>query len=145
MQGAKVVGADTRCSNNQTSSLFAFLKVALPADTAASLNLGVTTNATDSIEPIDSLQYLFDSKVLCFPLHIRNYEANGISVTPVPAHGSVSILSCIQTTDEFKMILWNSPGKVVYTGLIQNGKQTLHLENLPAGFYYYNILSVKVS
>ncbi|NND94628.1 MAG: DUF1028 domain-containing protein, partial [Flavobacteriales bacterium] len=33
MQGANVVGADTRCASNGTSSLFAFVKVAQPDDT----------------------------------------------------------------------------------------------------------------
>ena len=33
LQGANMVGADMRCTNNGTSSLFAFVKVAQPSDT----------------------------------------------------------------------------------------------------------------
>ena len=33
LQGANIVGADFRCTNNGTSSLFAFVKVAQPSDT----------------------------------------------------------------------------------------------------------------
>ncbi len=32
LQGANVIGADTRCADNNSSSLFAFLKVAAPTD-----------------------------------------------------------------------------------------------------------------
>ena len=32
LQGAKIVGADSRCETNGTSSLFAYVKVAQPTD-----------------------------------------------------------------------------------------------------------------
>jgi len=62
MQGANVVGADTRCAPFGNSSLFAFLKVAQPSDAfgAPSLLLSVRTSGFQRIEPIDSLQSLFD-------------------------------------------------------------------------------------
>lgn len=66
MQGAKVPGADTRCLSNGTSSMFSFIKVAKPNDPANHpfLRLFVALNPV-GIEPIDSLQTLFDAEAPC--------------------------------------------------------------------------------
>ena len=63
LQGANMVGADTRCSTNGTSSLFAFVKVAQPDDTfgSPSFKVSVRTQDNTGIEPIDSLQTLFNN------------------------------------------------------------------------------------
>ncbi|MCB9235367.1 MAG: DUF1028 domain-containing protein [Bacteroidia bacterium] len=62
LQGANVVGADTRCASFGTSSHFSFLKVAQPTDPDGqpSLLLTVKTAPSSGIEPIDSLQSLFN-------------------------------------------------------------------------------------
>ena len=64
MQGANVPGADARCLGNNSSSLFAFLKVAKPSDdfSSPSLIVSLRTHSGDSIEPIDSLQALFTAQ-----------------------------------------------------------------------------------
>lgn len=68
MQAAKVPGADSRCLSNGTSSMFAFLKVArvddMPNDPA--VRIFVAYNP-EGIEPIDSLQGLFDLLDPCLP------------------------------------------------------------------------------
>lgn len=67
LQGANVVGADTRCNANGTSSLFAFVKVAQPTDAigAPSFLVSVKTIGGAGIEPIDSVQVLFDAQHAC--------------------------------------------------------------------------------
>jgi uncharacterized Ntn-hydrolase superfamily protein len=67
MQGANMIGADSRCTGNNSSSLFAFLKVSLPTDTFGkpSFLVSLRTHSGDSIEPIDSLQKLFDAVRTC--------------------------------------------------------------------------------
>ncbi|PTM03946.1 MAG: secretion protein [Bacteroidetes bacterium] len=69
LQGANVVGADRRCTKNESSSLFAFIKVAQKEDSFGepSLLLSVRTHAGDSIEPIDSLQVLFNEALYTCP------------------------------------------------------------------------------
>jgi hypothetical protein len=69
LQGANTVGADRRCSANKSSSLFAFIKVAQKDDIFGepSFNLSVRTHAGEFIEPIDSLQILFDNQYLSCP------------------------------------------------------------------------------
>ncbi len=72
LQGAKVVGADTRCATNGTSSLFAFVKVAQPSDVfgSPSFLVSVRTADGDGIEPIDTLQVLFDAAHTCSALEL---------------------------------------------------------------------------
>ncbi|MBE0647965.1 MAG: DUF1028 domain-containing protein [Bacteroidales bacterium] len=67
LQGAKVIGADTRCASPyQSSSLSAFLRVGKPENSADSLYLDLwmaypqTWGTVVPVDPIDSLQTLFD-------------------------------------------------------------------------------------
>lgn len=97
MQGAKMVGADSRCAANGSSSLFAFLKVTLPLDTFGfpSFLISLKTPANAGIEPIDSLQTLFDAQKSCTlnlvgaPANERS-EAN-VWVYPNPAGNTLNI------------------------------------------------------
>ena len=57
MNGAKVVGADTRCMVEGTSSLSAFLRMALPTDSYNNLFLDINVAGTaPNVEPIDVLK-----------------------------------------------------------------------------------------
>ena len=61
IQGANVSGADTRCLQFGTSSLSSFLRLAKENDNPDSLYIDINVNSVDSgIEPLDSLQVLFD-------------------------------------------------------------------------------------
>ncbi len=92
LQGANVVGADTRCASNGTSSLFAFLEVAQPDDpfNQPSLSLGVRLGST-GVEPIDSLQALYDAWLIT--AGIPGWEqASPIHVAPNPVRDRLVIL-----------------------------------------------------
>jgi uncharacterized Ntn-hydrolase superfamily protein len=81
LQGANMTGADTRCSGNGTSSLFAFIKVAQPTDIfgSSSFNISVRTHSNSNIEPIDSLQIIFDLSYSCSSLNIsENHSFGGL-------------------------------------------------------------------
>jgi uncharacterized Ntn-hydrolase superfamily protein len=65
LQGAKVVGADTRCSTYNTSSSSAFIRVAKSTDPLngpywCDLNVRIPNSSLQNNDPIDSLQVLFD-------------------------------------------------------------------------------------
>lgn len=85
LQGAKVPGADTRCLSNGTSAMFAFIKVAKPGDDAAnpSLRLFVSYDP-DGIEPIDSLQALYDAEAPCVTPTVEAGAALSFSIVPNP-------------------------------------------------------------
>lgn len=87
MQGANLVGADARCAENGTSSLFAFLKVAQPNDEPGepSLVLGVITEDGAGIEPIDSLQVLYDEWSLVANPSVGEFHSSEINLFPNPA------------------------------------------------------------
>jgi len=62
LQGAKVIGADTRCINRGTSSISAFIRVAKTTDPPSGpyyLDLNVN-NTPVGRDPIDSLQILYN-------------------------------------------------------------------------------------
>jgi uncharacterized Ntn-hydrolase superfamily protein len=93
LQGAKMVGADTRCASNGTSSLFAFVKVSAPTDTYGlpSIKFTVMTHGNDKIEPIDSLQTLFDAEHNC-TVGVKNYpQQEGIVISPNPATDYITL------------------------------------------------------
>ncbi len=76
LQGANMVGADTRCATNGTSSLFAFVKVAQPTDVFGSPSFLVSVRTADGagIEPIDSLQTKFDLVKNCGPANLNELK-----------------------------------------------------------------------
>jgi uncharacterized Ntn-hydrolase superfamily protein len=65
LQGAKRIGADSRCAPKGVSCLSAFIRVAKPADTDANygkLSLDINIDpAPEGVDPIDLLQKEFDS------------------------------------------------------------------------------------
>lgn len=73
LQGAKVVGADTRCAVRNTSSESSFIRVAKPGDTTGTLFLNLKVlNAPVNRDPIDSLQVLFNQ---WFTTNAYNYSS----------------------------------------------------------------------
>ena len=61
LQGANIEGADSRCLDNGTSSLSAFIRVAEASDSEDSFFLDLNVNNTNNgQEPIDLLQALYD-------------------------------------------------------------------------------------
>ena len=76
LQGAKVIGADTRCFDDQVSSLSAFLRVAKFNDNPDELFLDIIVEATpEYVDPIDEVQEEFNN----FNLSINNYEIKNIA------------------------------------------------------------------
>ena len=65
MQGANIPGADTRCLNDNISSLSSFIRVARPNDSSNNIYLDLRINNTfGNSEPIDSLQTIYNQWVV---------------------------------------------------------------------------------
>lgn len=92
LQGAKVPGADTRCLSNGTSAMFAFIKVANPGDNPANpaLRLFVSFDPV-GIEPIDSLQALYDAAAPCTTPTDEPGADIRFTVVPNPTAGAVHV------------------------------------------------------
>jgi uncharacterized Ntn-hydrolase superfamily protein len=141
LQGAKMIGADTRCTSNGTSSLFAFLSVAKPTDTFGnpSFRISVRTASGDQKEPIDSLQKRFNqSSISCgIASAIKTSAVTHPTplISPNPFTESTQIVlkgRSIQKTEIFTA-LGESKKEALYEE--NTGTVTLNSVGLPAGHY----------
>ncbi len=140
MQGAKVIGADSRCNTKNTSSLFAFLQVANPTDVhkQPSLNISLRTKDGEGIEPIDSLQQLFDKVENCAPLSISSNSATKlVRVFPNPTNGNLYV-HCANF-DHAEIIIYNIWGQQLIKKRLSSAVQLIDITNLLTGMYSYLI------
>jgi len=139
LQGANMIGADTRCASNESSSLFAFLKVAQATDQygSPSFSISVVTKDKDQIEPIDSLQTIFDAKNQCINTsNSDNQLKNVIKIYPNPSKDFLTI--------ELRNAVIGTPfdvidllGQVVFTGKLESDRTDISIQNLPNGLYLF--------
>lgn len=115
MQGANVPGADSRCLDNGTSAMFAFLKVAKPGDSAGtpSLRLFVSYDPL-GIEPIDSLQALFDANFVCLSDVDEAASAIPFSVVPNPSTGD-TVLGLPENLGAVRLDIFDMHGRLLQT------------------------------
>jgi len=84
LQGAKVIGADTRCAVRNTSSQSAFIRVANLSDPPDSLYLDLwmaypqNYSGVFPVDPIDSLQILYDIWKTTLPVKENKKNPEGI-------------------------------------------------------------------
>ena len=142
MQGAKVVGADTRCANNGTSSLFAFLKVAQPGDSTGSPSLLVTvkTPGGSGIEPIDSLQNLFNAVTNCSITGTPILTLPSLTIFPNPTTNAVTI-SGKDVLDLKFFRLYDMKGRLLREERVSVLPLQLDLQSVKAGVYMLELLS----
>lgn len=110
LQGANVVGADTRCTNNGTSSLSAFIRVARPGDTTGSFYCDLNVpEVPEGMEPIDSLQTLFDAWWEIVVGTSESQDESGIMVYPNPANDHITI----QTETSYQIAILDNLGTLL--------------------------------
>ncbi|MBL4655947.1 MAG: DUF1028 domain-containing protein [Bacteroidia bacterium] len=141
LQGAKEVGADSRCTSNGTSALYAYLKVAQPSDSLdnPSLFLGVKTSDGAGTEPIDSLQTLFDSTVNCISIGINDYNVKTeILIYPNPGSFIFKIKCNNCDNKHKKLIIYNIMGQMLFEGEIVN-ELSVNTSNWKKGIYIVQV------
>lgn len=123
LQGANVPGADTRCMANGTSSLSAFIRVARPTDTTGNFYCDLNVPSVPAgMEPIDSLQVLFDNWLGTI-VGLKEFEPGLRPVIyPNPASAILSVR------------VQQAPG----------GPQPSDAENLTGEVSLYNMLGVRM-
>ena len=135
MNGAKVVGADTRCTVEGTSSLSAFLRMALPTDSYNNLFLDINVAGTaPNVEPINVLQTKYNqwknSNIsYCDSVSsIEIYNKKDIEVHPNPTNDLITI----SNVEESKKIeLFSLNGKFLETFK----SSSVSLRNYSKGIY----------
>ena len=105
MLGARVVGADTRCMNEGTSSLSAFMRMALPTDIYNDLFLDINVAGTaPNIEPIDILENKYNLWKTNHPTYCQSVSFDDvvfdkyINVHPNPTADIITVNSSSQIT-----------------------------------------------
>jgi uncharacterized Ntn-hydrolase superfamily protein len=143
LQGAKVVGADTRCGSNNSSSLFAFLKVSKSNDAygAPYINIGVRTATNTFVEPIDSLQSIANGINLCSITTdiTENPIGPEINIFPNPNLGSFSIYLYDLKRGQTFFDLYNCVGQNVLSGEISDNMKSVDLTGQPSGIYFLKV------
>ena len=146
LQGAKVQGADTRCTQYGISSYSAFIRVARPQDTTGTFVLDLTVNTyPGNIDPIDTLQALLNSLGGCNFTSVTDHalsEHFSASVFPNPASEKLNIIPHPLRGTEIVSI-YNITGKKVYEENFssRSNMMTVDVADLPPGIYSVNVQS----
>ncbi|HET6226676.1 MAG TPA: DUF1028 domain-containing protein [Bacteroidia bacterium] len=140
LQGANMVGADNRCSSNGTSSLFAFLKVMKKTDTFGnpSFLISVRTHDNAGIEPIDSLQKVFDKKHgFCKIItSIEDLENTAIvQAYPNPVDRLLTIRANQSNELETTFLITDALGRKMAEGKVRT-QVVINMEAWGAGIYF---------
>lgn len=148
LQGAKVVGADTRCTGSNKSSISSFLRIRKPGDTVGTQYLElVVGNTTGSNDPIDSLQVLYNQWLL------TNVGSAGEEVAvspelyqnfPNPFNPVTKIKFSIPKASFVSLKVYNTLGKNISNLLNENMNPGVYYSpfsgaDLSSGVYYYTL------
>src|SRR5690606_34222410 len=148
LQGAKVPGADTRCSGRGTSSISAFVRVARLQDTTGTFWLDLNVNNVPfGREPIDSLQILFNSWLLTSIEPVSNNIPSNVTLYqnyPNPFNPSTKIRFDIQDQGFTSLKIYDLLGREVSTLVAQElnpGSYEMNWDAgyLPGGAYFYSL------
>ena len=136
LQGAKVVGADTRCTQYSISSYSAFIRVANSSDVAGSLHLDISVNTyPGNNDPIDSLQILFQQWGGCAPVYVQPVlSGKGIFIYPTIANEKFFI----NTKNSATYTIHDLLGREVLHGKVSS-LETIDVSNWTKGIYFVTV------
>lgn len=147
LQGAKVIGADTRCAGRNTSSISAFLRVGRTQDTLGTLYLNLNVNNTPvNKDPIDSLQVLYNN----FLTSVKNVSAeipSGIFLEqnyPNPFNPITNLNFGISKAGFVSLKIYDMLGKEVAALVSESLNAGIYeitwlAGNAPSGIYFYTL------
>ena len=114
LQGAKVVGADTRCAGRNSSSLSAFLRVARPENQPDSLYLDLWMaypswfTGVAPVDPIDSLQTLYDIWKTTTSIPAREHPClNCVKILQNPGSATLLDFSACPGWQQFRLEIYD--------------------------------------
>lgn len=141
LQGAKVIGADTRCFDDGTSSLSAFLRVGKPGDPPDQLYLDLNVPSTpDGIDPIDELQAMVDDWGGCYISATGNgNKINRVKVFPNPAKNEITFKVSHTLKRETELIIYNYNGSAVFNKAFHHQNLLIIKPELKPGLYFYEL------
>ncbi len=145
LQGAKVPGADTRCLDWGISSESAFIRVAQPTDATDDLWLDLEVkdvngalNLGSGIDPIDSLQAIFDAIGGCDFTGMNEIEQH-IAPTIYPQPTFDIVIFSLDGSYE-NLTIYNLSGSEIFTTVVSREKNiVIDSRNWIAGIYLYSL------
>jgi len=154
LQGAKVIGADTRCLVSNRSSISAFIRVAKPTDPQNGpywLDLNVQTVPSPK-DPIDSLQILFNQWQTTGISNNQGIYPETFSLEqnyPNPFNPVTNITFDIGTLSFVKLAVYDITGKeidVLADYNFHRGRYTINFDasGLASGIYIYRIFAADI-
>ncbi|HRE39988.1 MAG TPA: DUF1028 domain-containing protein [Ignavibacteria bacterium] len=148
LQGAKILGADTRCSTRGTSSISSFIRVGRVTDPTNNLYLDLRVNNTPvGKDPIDSLQVLFNQWMPSGISQINeNIPSNFILKQnyPNPFNPETFIEFSLPQKEKVYLSIFDISGKEIERILSEEmpaGNYIVNWKaiNLPSGIYIYRL------
>ena len=142
LQGAKVIGADTRCTLSGNSSLSSFIRVAKPADVLPNYYLELKVpQGPVGFEPIDSLQTLFNAVHSCLTGISENNNQNfSVQVIPNPSKDKVKFILSGTSEEKFNLEIFNALGQKIFSQEMKTaGEASVTIASYEKGVYLYNV------
>jgi len=132
LQGAKVIGADTRCAIENVSSLSAFLRVAQEDDNSDNIYLDIIVPSTlDQIDPIDSVQTLYNTWQN--NIDITQVEEEVLYIFPNPTNGELIIKN--QNLHNSTVMLFTINGQKLQEIKPSDTQLSMQIGHLSPGLY----------
>tara|TARA_B110000438_G_C15816172_1_gene652036 strand:+ start:2542 stop:3528 length:987 start_codon:yes stop_codon:yes gene_type:complete len=132
LQGAKVIGADTRCTIENVSSLSAFLRIAQEDDNSDNIYLDIIVPSTlDQIDPIDSVQTLYNTWQN--NIDITQVEKDVLYIFPNPTNGDIIIKN--QNLPNSTVMLFTINGQKLLEIKPSDAKLSMQIGHLSPGLY----------
>jgi uncharacterized Ntn-hydrolase superfamily protein len=130
LQGAKVVGADTRCAPYGLSSLSSFIRVAgqgnTPGNYSLDLFMAYSGGGSGQTDPIDSLQHLYDSWLVGV---LENQADTRITVS-ISKRNNEIVFELSEMLSTGRVELFDSTGKKLFQSAFKSKKFSIPENNL---------------
>jgi uncharacterized Ntn-hydrolase superfamily protein len=148
LQGAKVIGADTRCAPRHSSSLSSFLRVARPGNAPDSLHIDLWmaypqgSSGLVPVDPIDSLQTLYDQWKTITSVFVTGDASIPWVKIRNNAEGN-AMLDFSHCPDYFKLklVVFDFTGRMVFTRPITSPViQPFTGKTSNSGMYIYHVV-----
>ncbi len=145
LQGANIVGADTRCSSHNTSSLSSFIRVAKPTDTidkySLDLYMSYENNVVGNIkvDPIDSLQTLYN--IWKSSNGIAEFESSKLKVKLFydDEMNPIFEFEKFEQNENYRVSIIDLFGKNILTENINQKKFSPSVSGFAKGIYFYQL------
>jgi uncharacterized Ntn-hydrolase superfamily protein len=147
LQGAKIVGADTRCAPKNSSSLSSFLRVAKSTDPYDSLYCDLymaypqTYQGVLPVDPIDSLQTLYDIWKTTTSIN-NNRTVIPVKVWSASGGEVIFDFTGLQDYQDYMINVIDLTGRILFKSQVTGRKMSIHpFKSSYTGICFYQVIN----